>query len=150
MTSERENTVAKNALLFQELASLFFSTRQIIRAQLPGKPDPNAWLRMETISFVAKAGTPTMHDIATYLRIAAPSATSLVSHLVKDGLLRRVPDTNDKRVVHIAMSAKGTQVLKKYGAASATTMRKAFSALSEEETAELVRILRRVQKVHQA
>lgn len=131
--------------LFQELSSLFFATRQIIRAKLPDKPDPNAWLRMETLRFVAEKGNPTMHDIAGYLRVQAPSATSLIARLVKEGMLKRVAGKADKRVVHVSVSAKGAQSLARYRAKSATTMQRAFAALDEREVAELVRILRRVQ-----
>src|ERR1700690_3983477 len=133
----------KNA---QELASLFFMTRQLMRAKLPsGAADPNAWLRCETLRYIARLQAPTMRDVARYLRVQAPSATSLIANLARQQLVARCGSPSDKRVVRIRITAKGQRALAAYGRRSTSTMRKVFTKLTAAEIMRLMRILRRLQ-----
>lgn len=135
--------------LFTECCPLFFETRQIIRQNLRGdKPDPNVWLRLETLRFIEEAGEPTMHDIARRLRIAAPSATSLIEHLSKKRWITRHKNPGDKRVVRITLTVAGKKTLAGYRERSTTTMRRVFSKLPERDVTELIRILRNVSEAH--
>lgn len=133
----------------QELRTLFFTTRQMIRAELPQKKacDPNEWLHSEVLRFVSVADGPTMLDIAQHLCVKAPSATSLISTLVTAGWLERKGSSEDRRVVKIYITKAGQKRLEKYITRSTTMMHKVFSKLSEDEILALVTILRRVQKV---
>ena len=134
---------------FAELSSLFFTTRQIIRSQLPGgHPDPNAWLRCETMHFIATAKNPTMQDVAAYLRVRAPSATSLISNLAKSGFVSRQGEKGDRRVVRILLTKAGEKVLRDYAKTSATTMRKVFSKLDTKEVEQLTATVRRLREIH--
>jgi DNA-binding MarR family transcriptional regulator len=136
---------------FSTLATLLFITKQIIKRQLPpidGPVDPNMWLRLETMRFIADTKNPTMQDVAGFLRIKAPSATSMIAHLVRLGFVTREGEKGDKRVVRIVLTPLGTKEVKKYSKRSITMMRKTFSRLDEQEINELVRILTRLQDVH--
>ena len=134
---------------FQELTSLFFDTRQTIRANLPrAQTDPNAWMRCETLRFIAEEGTPTMRDIAKQLRITAPSATSVVHKLIRLGWVQRVPSKADKRVVRISLTRSGEKELARYRTQSEKVMRKVFSKLPERELSHLRRALRSLRDAH--
>ncbi len=133
---------------FQELATLFFSTRQIIRSRLPqGKADPNAWLRFQTMRYIEDSKGPTMHDVARYLRIKAPSATSLIAHLVSRGSVRRVAG-KDKRVTRLFLTPRGKKLLAQHDKRSNATMRTVFSQFNDAEIRELVRLLRHLRDIH--
>ncbi len=136
---------------FQELSSLFFETRQIIRSKLPaeGSHDPNAWMRSETLRFISQLESPTMQDVAAHLRITAPSATSLIRYLHKQGLLARVGKEGDKRVVCLTLTPAGKTALSAYKERCSSTMRKVFSALSDTEIDELATILRHLRDIHE-
>jgi DNA-binding MarR family transcriptional regulator len=137
--------------IFQELASLFFSTRQIIRAELPaGKIDPNAWLRSETLRYIAASGGPTMQEVAAYLRVKAPSATSLIANLAARGLVVRRGIARDKRVTRIYLTPRGRTILTASAKRSVAAVRAVFSKLSGAEIHELVRVLRRLRDIHVA
>ncbi|HWP61128.1 MAG TPA: MarR family transcriptional regulator [Candidatus Paceibacterota bacterium] len=137
--------------LFAELAKLFFETRQVIRANVAGdKPDPNAWMRFETLRYIDDQGEPTMRDIARYLRITAPSATSLIAHLSREGWIKRVRGVPDMRTVRIVLSAKGASALARYRANSRETMQRVFSRLPATDAEELIRVLRRVNETHRS
>jgi len=135
---------------FRELASLFFTTRQIIRSKLPsdGSSDPNAWHQHETLRYIGEQGNPTMQDVAQYVRVKAPSATSLIAHLASRGLVSRRKEARDKRVVRICLTERGKKELRAYEKRCVTTMQKVFSELSTKETRELARALRRLRDIH--
>lgn len=135
---------------FSELKSLFFSMKQIIRSRFPkdSDHDPNAWLRMEILQFIAQSKEPTMHDIAAYLCVRAPSATSLVNNLARAGSVRRQSGKGDRRTVRVALTKKGAAMLSGYSKNSARVMREVFSLLDEDELRQLVAVLRRLRDVH--
>lgn len=134
---------------FQELASLFFDMKQTIRANLPhGQVDPNAWMRCETLRFIAEIEDPTMREIADHLRITAPSATSLMRKLARLGWIKRSASGSDKRVVRISLTKAGQRELARYRKQAERTMQKVFSKLPERELSNLVQALRRLRDVH--
>lgn len=133
---------------YQELASLFFEMRQTIRANLPhGQADPNAWMRCETLRFIAQRESPTMQDIAKHLRVTAPSATSLVRKLSSLGWIARRAG-KDKRIVRITLTAKGNKEVVRYRKQSERTMRRVFSKLHERDLSHLRRAMRNLRDIH--
>jgi DNA-binding MarR family transcriptional regulator len=128
---------------YRRLPHLFFMTRQLMRSKVraKGKTDPNAWMRFETLRFVAGREGATMHDIATYLRITAPSATSLIAGLGRRKLIARERDKKDKRITRLRVSVRGMRLLSEYERGSAALMRQIFSRMSPGDIRELVRIL---------
>jgi DNA-binding MarR family transcriptional regulator len=135
---------------FEELAALFFETRQIIRSRVPGngRHDHNAWLRLETLRFIAQAKDPSMRDIARYVRITAPSATSLVKHLEGLGLIRRTQVSSDKRIVRILVTPKGKRALAAYARTARRTMQAVFGELAAQDIEKLRALLRTVNELH--
>ena len=67
-------------------------------------------IHLWALRFVAEHKNPTMRDIATFLNISAPSATSFVETLLKSGYLVRELDETDRRVVRIVLSKSGHQL----------------------------------------
>lgn len=128
--------------VYGELPALLFEMRQIIRQALPGSrhSDPNEWMRLQTMHFIARHGKPTMHELAEYLRIKAPSATSVVSYLVSHGMIERKAGV-DRRVVHLSLTEEGSRLISGYGKQSEEMMRSAFSGLEEKEVCTLRDIL---------
>lgn len=146
----RQGSNGVNNKTLQELASLFFSTRQIIRGKLPqGKADPNAWLRFQTMRYIEDSNGPTMREVASYLRIKAPSATSLIAHLVGRGFVRRVAG-KDKRVTRLRLTPRGKKLLAGHDKRSNATMRTVFSQFTDAEVRELVRLLRHLRDIHES
>jgi DNA-binding MarR family transcriptional regulator len=135
----------------QNLVTLFFLTRQIVRARVPSKiPDPNAWLRFETLQYIALSRDPTMHDVARHLRVQAPSATSLIGNLARKGYIARRGSPSDKRIVRIRLTKRGRGALATYGKCSASRVREVFAKLDAEDIRTLAGILHRLQDIHRA
>jgi DNA-binding MarR family transcriptional regulator len=135
--------------VYSELSGLFFETRQIIRQSLPGgkQHDPNVWLRLQTMRYIDSAHAPTMHDVAAYLRIKAPSATSLIATLVAQGMIVRETGA-DRREVVLSVTTDGKRLLKQYGEQSEKMMRHAFSKLDATEVGSLCQILKKLVRGH--
>lgn len=98
-------------------------------------------LQVETLRFVDEKKDPTMKQIADFLAIAAPSATSLVEDMVKRGYLDRTADATDRRKVRLAVSKTGKTALNAHLRKKMTHMKKSLGRLSSEEQAQLLRIL---------
>ncbi len=126
--------------------SRFFAVRGLVRRTLArGKRlDPSAWLHIETLKFIADRDRPRQKDLATYLSITAPSATSLVANLVKQGLVVRKSDERDKRALRLALSPKGERTLKAALRRGARLLEQLFAALSERELTAFTRSLERL------
>ncbi len=134
---------------FEELSTLFFSVRQVVRANLPeAQSDPNAWLHFETMKFIASSEAPTMREVAAHLRITAPSATSLVNHLVARKFVRQTVCATDKRIKRLSLTTLGKRRLSEHCARSTEALRRVFSRVPHGELEALARALRRVRAVH--
>jgi DNA-binding MarR family transcriptional regulator len=136
--------------LYKKLPNLFFTARQLMRSRVrdAGKSDPYNWMRLEALRFVRENNNATMHDIAKYLRVTAPSATSLVSGLVRSGQLVRTVGNADKRVVRLSLSPRGAKALGEYLRNSGMVMRELFSKLEARDVRALARILQQLQDMH--
>lgn len=126
--------------------SLFFAVRGVVRTKLAqGKRlDPSAWLRVETLKFIADRSRPNMRDLAAHLSITAPSATSLVRGLSRDGLILRARSLRDRRASELSLTPKGKAVLGKAIARGTKLLSEIFSVLSPSELAAFARALERI------
>jgi DNA-binding MarR family transcriptional regulator len=68
---------------------------------------PQLW----ALELIRETKSVAMHDLAETLHLKSPSATMLVDHLDELGLVRRTRGARDRRVVQVALSAKGRKVL---------------------------------------
>jgi DNA-binding MarR family transcriptional regulator len=130
------------------VVSLFFAVRRIMRTELAkGKElDPSTWPMIETMKFIADHDKPKMKDIADYLSITAPSATSLVNGLVKSGFVTSDTDRYDRRTSRIMLTTKGKIELKKAIAHGIQHLGKLFAVLSEAELVAFVGALERIKR----
>ena len=130
------------------VVSLFFAVRRIMRTELAkGKElDPSTWPMIETMKCIADHDKPKMKDIADYLSITAPSATSLVNGLVKSGFVTSDTDRYDRRTSRIMLTTKGKIELKKAIAHGIQHLGKLFAVLSEAELVAFVGALERIKR----
>ncbi|NNM83726.1 winged helix-turn-helix transcriptional regulator [Candidatus Parcubacteria bacterium] len=147
----KKRTAWKQTHAPQEIAhitSLFFAVRQIMRTTLAKdkKIDSSTWLRIETMKFIGMHDRSKMKDIADYLSITAPSATSLVSGLVESGLVMGRTDQHDRRASQLILTAKGKAELRKAIAHGLRLISPLFSVLSKAELAALTRALEKIKR----
>ncbi len=128
--------------------SLFFAVRRLMNTTFARgkKLDPFTWLRIETMKFIEEHHKPKMKDIADYLSITAPSATSLVNGLVKSGLIASDIDRRDRRTSRLMLTKAGKEELTKAIARGTKLLGGLFSVLSEAELDAFNSALERLQK----
>ncbi|HUY62509.1 MAG TPA: MarR family winged helix-turn-helix transcriptional regulator [Candidatus Paceibacterota bacterium] len=126
--------------------SRFFAVRGLVRTTLARgkKLDPSAWLRIETLKFIVDRREARVTDVAEYLSITAPSASSLIAGLATDGLIRRRPDSRDRRAALLSLTPKGKRALGVTIARGTRLLGEMFAPLSPAELREFTRTLERI------
>jgi len=83
-------------------------------------------------------------DIAHWLERSTNSVSMIVDRMVKAGLLRRVRDRGDRRVVNVFITSKGENALKPATTAGWNFIREVLSPLSDEDRQAFVNLLETV------
>ena len=123
-----------------ETFSRLFALGKLIRSQVDASGSlPMA--QLETLRFIAEGTTPTMHAIAEYHRITAPSATTHVQELVRLRYVKRVHDPRDRRQVRLVLTPLGTRVYTKALAERKAVIEALFAHLSSSDLETFNRIL---------
>lgn len=89
-------------------------------------------------------GPQSIKNLATKFRMTSSAATQLVTGLVKDKLLTRVEDKNDRRKICVQMTPKGKQVLAIAKKQREKNMLKVFEPLTDSELVQLEKIQRKI------
>jgi len=105
---------------------------------------PCSPLQIQVLGYLQKHKRPSMKEVADFLSITPPSATSIIDSMVDDGLLKRQLDATDRRATHLCITAKGKSVLK-YGFKQITgCMREIFSCLTDTERRQMIKIYKKI------
>lgn len=127
-----------------ELTSLMFAVGRLLRERAMADGSTTSYLHIATLRYVAEKKQPLMREIAQYLRIAPPSATSLVNTLVKQGEISRIADEKDRRTVRLEVTARGHKTLHDGMRRKLDLMQRVIEGLSERERTELKNILEKI------
>jgi DNA-binding MarR family transcriptional regulator len=122
----------------KQLLPLMFQMFRRIKSEIAYE---NVFLHVGTLLYIQEKGMPSMSDIAEYLKVARPTATSLVNTLIKEGILERVNDPEDRRRVLLRLSTKGIKELDATLQSRNNAFARSISHLSESDCHELARIL---------
>lgn len=132
----------------EHIVELVFATNRLLHEQREQGGGSNAcsYLHLVTLAYVKKR-RPLMKEIASFLGIAPPSATSLVDTLSRTGLVAREKDRDDRRSVRIVLSTKGKKYLETYRRMAAETLRIRLARLTDKEQERLAHLLEKVMAV---
>jgi DNA-binding MarR family transcriptional regulator len=82
--------------------------------------------------------------LAVHAELSSGAMTNRLDNLEKRGLIRRLPDPNDRRGVHVELTDAGSKAYEESTAAQATKEGLIASALNDKEKDELNNLLRRL------
>jgi DNA-binding MarR family transcriptional regulator len=100
--------------------------------------------QMHALHTIARRGAVTMGELAGYLDAASlSSATQMSDRLVKLGLVERLSDPDDRRLVRVALSPWGKELLTRREAAWRAGVGRLLEGLTDAECATLVGLLER-------
>lgn len=108
---------------------------------------PHADLTMQesrVVEFLGESGGQMMRAVADYLGIAVNSVTTLADNLERKGLLRRIRSEADRRVVHVELTEAGHIASRSITEVKHHFHRELLAALTDEEQAILLVLLRKI------
>lgn len=97
-----------------------------------------------TLMFIRCRRNPLMREIATYLSIRPPSATTLIEELKRLGYVRRVTDADDKRAIRVSLTPVGQELLRKQFKLIIKGIGEMMRPLTETEKKQFVTILDKI------
>jgi DNA-binding MarR family transcriptional regulator len=85
-------------------------------------------------------GGPTMiSELAHALGTSIPSASSIVDRMEEHGLVVRVRNDIDRRVVHVAISDRGRAVVEEFGGPKRVQLQRLLGTMSDRELRDVIR-----------
>ena len=108
---------------------------------------PQEWTDLEltmpqarTLIFLGE-GTKRMSDIAAYLERGTSAATTMIDRLVKKGLVERVEDASDRRVVACRLTPLGIESVDLFLRFRGIKTERLANAMTEDELQIVIRAL---------
>lgn len=133
----------------QELTRLVRNLKKILpQGEGNSKVDPFTCLRVHVLDYILQNKNIGMNELAKFLSITPPSATSIVNKLVRSGVIARVADRHDRRKVLLVVTAKGKTMLKKGKNHIEEHMGKIFSVLNSQELDQLIHLVKKLVETH--
>lgn len=88
----------------------------------------------------------TQRDLARFARIEQPPMAQMLARMERDGLIERVPDPDDGRSSLVTLTTTAKRRLPKATATLFQGNRDALDGFSDEEAAQFIAMLKRVQE----
>lgn len=130
------------------LINLFFMTNRSLHQHMHKRVITSfSFLQFLTIQFVRENGPVSMKDIARFLSITPASTTTLVHGLVETGVLLRIADKNDRRVIRLRATVYGKKQLSDTEDQAKKELKKIFIKLSSKDRDHLVTVLEKLSNV---
>ena len=85
-------------------------------------------------------------ELAHRIGVETSTVTRAAQRMEINGLVRRIPDSDDARLVRVYLTERGREVQTLLPALLRAATEEVLAGLGQEERAELVRLLKRVQK----
>lgn len=93
------------------------------------------------LAFVANRGPLQLKDLIEWEGISATVLSRVIGRLSKDGLIRRMPGTKDKRMAMVAVTSKGSRLHRKTREQSVRLLRAALSEMPRGSSEALAHAL---------
>jgi DNA-binding MarR family transcriptional regulator len=95
--------------------------------------------RLSVLSVLVFGGAKTLGELATIEQVTPPTMTRLVAGLEREQLLRREPDTTDRRIVRVAATPRAARLMQKGRQARVKDLADTLAPLSPDDLAVVSR-----------
>jgi DNA-binding MarR family transcriptional regulator len=99
------------------------------------------------VSLLSRKGPLSMSEMAHEMQISKQQLTPLVYKLIKQGLLVRKADGNDRRVVYIEVTEQGRKMVEELFAEIKLDLAERLKALSVTELDELEQLMKKIHEI---
>ncbi|MGH9296863.1 MAG: MarR family winged helix-turn-helix transcriptional regulator [Acidimicrobiales bacterium] len=97
--------------------------------------------QMAVLGVLRDHDSVSMRDLSKQLEVSESASTAVIDRLVRQELVVRKSDPDDRRVVRLSLSGKGRQLLDKVHRAASKKTSTLLAALSDHQLVQLVNIL---------
>jgi DNA-binding MarR family transcriptional regulator len=95
--------------------------------------------QLHVLMRLVEIGPTTVSDLAHSLTISSPSASAILDRMEEHGLIERVRDAADRRVVRVAASARGRVIVQEFGGPKQAQLQSLLGTMTDEELSDVVR-----------
>ena len=96
------------------------------------------------LDMLKHSGESKMSDMAKFLGVTTAAMTGIIGRLVRDGYVVRVSDPEDRRIIKVKLTAKGTKVVKDMVERRRQITIKMFESISAKERDDYLQIITHV------
>ncbi len=97
-------------------------------------------LQFSALNFLKDKSEVNVGDLAKFLQLSKSSATQLIERLVKMGLVKRINDRQDRRIIRLTITSKGEDEFIVLKTKLKEKMNRFLSKIPEKDIKELIRI----------
>lgn len=91
----------------------------------------------QVLVVLGKEGKLPISEVGKKLYISTPNMTKLLNKLIDEGLVERIPEAKDRRIININLTDKGSLYLEDKFMELKSTLKDKFSSLSDEKLYKL-------------
>lgn len=102
---------------------------------------------MKTLTWlilIEQYGNPSISGLGRVLNVSKSQMTARLDKLVESGLIERVHDSEDRRIIRIVLTSEGQNFIKNYQKTVKESMDQLLSPLSHEEVKELKKSIKTI------
>jgi DNA-binding MarR family transcriptional regulator len=100
------------------------------------------------LGVLKREGNPlSMSELGKRQYISKPYMTMLVDQLIQDGYVQRIPDTMDRRVINIAITAEGKRHLRQAASRYKENVKNILSDLDRQDLEDLCQSLEKLRNI---
>jgi DNA-binding MarR family transcriptional regulator len=142
MDEERLNQMVDDIYLFFPLfrKKLFKHKKNLKQNRMPHS-------YYHILKVLKKRGELPMSEIGRMVYISKSNMTSLIDNLVAHHLAQRLPDKNDRRVINIALTDEGNELLNEWRKHSNNEIKMNLSTLSDEDLKKFSDSLKNIKEI---
>jgi len=106
--------------------------------------DDITYQQLKLVKIVSLTEGYSVSDVAEFLGVSIAAASRAVDRLVRRGLIDRTTAEEDRRAVHLSLTEKGLDLLRRYDAAASPALERVFADLSSEQMQQVGDLLDRL------
>ncbi len=141
----RSKNKAKN---LDKLAPSVLSVIRLVHADLNKKHRRDlihlSPLQIHALGYINERKNPPMKEVADFLSITPPSVTTLIDSLVKQKVLARHENKNDRRQTYLRLTPLGKKMFQQGLKQTINYMKEIYSCLSDAEQKQMIKIYKKI------
>ncbi|MCC8957664.1 MarR family transcriptional regulator [Bradyrhizobium sp. Pear77] len=138
----------QGSTLSHDLMDLVAATKRIVRQEFSNEAGPNGpTLTQYRMLHRIRGGVRQVGTLAEAFGISQPAASIMVSKMVRDGFLKRVPHPTDRRQIELHLTAKANSQLESGLGRAFLRLDEKLSVLSKTKRNEVAKHIRELSRL---